>query len=356
MPWTGDPALDRSGFEGFARKLLPDLQRGWMTPDLVFSESQEEFFWSRPLAFGGDSRELQHLGRGWTTPDPSSKALSSVDLLAVRKALTSIQEDKTGSSAETEHRHAEGADGQSLPSACVFLDWDDSILPTSWLKGKTWFAEWMLNRDQDISGLVAAEDLEVLEKVDEVATRLLLAVAPHGRIFCVTSSKPGWQAVTMKTFLPQLNGVWCQLGVEVLFCMHADVRGQESLAAAPASRQDEVTQQKHSLMTMCLKRSYVENANLSRVLSIGDGRAEAEALLALKMNERSELAHLQEAELHFYNISLLQAPTCDGLLLQLRILLLWMPGIMQLTEDLDIDMHQTEGQLMELHGKLTDGC
>eukprot|EP00442_Polarella_glacialis_P002842 CAMPEP_0115079780 /NCGR_PEP_ID=MMETSP0227-20121206/18300_1 /TAXON_ID=89957 /ORGANISM="Polarella glacialis, Strain CCMP 1383" /LENGTH=527 /DNA_ID=CAMNT_0002467325 /DNA_START=99 /DNA_END=1682 /DNA_ORIENTATION=- len=440
--------LENSGFRSaLTRRILPSLNRGWMTPDGSWElkgpmTGQEP---SRP-----EGRRLKSLNRGWSTPDPSLLA-GAVDLEAVAQALNSIpersleplaenlecallpdlpaqpdcalprdalygwkcarpldeqQEDAsredcplpfdrrdTGTPDRQSHstlndrllaeevldsnhldtssqafslgftaKATSSASWHNPVQSIIFLDWDDTILPTSWLQQRPSFKMWQKLADQEKCPEMSVEDRQELTALDKVARSVLLSAASLGRVVCVTLARNPWQQETMKALLPRLTRVWNELNIQVVYASEEKVvqRGNSMRTPLDSAETQRLQRQimakkKQQAMERCLKNFYGERS-WKNVLSIGDGDAEADAMQEIGFSHQNPTSIVSGSQKPFRvkNVQMLKGPSCLDVSTQLQVLQSWLPGLVNLDDDMTISMYSSEDKLWEQHQRLVD--
>eukprot|EP00930_Biecheleria_cincta_P035259 TRINITY_DN24258_c0_g1_i1.p1 TRINITY_DN24258_c0_g1~~TRINITY_DN24258_c0_g1_i1.p1 ORF type:complete len:447 (+),score=58.26 TRINITY_DN24258_c0_g1_i1:21-1361(+) len=352
-------------------KILSELGRGWVTPDPAhsWSESQTlaEFCAQRP---GLPSHKPICLNRGWSTPDPEIHN-REVDLTAVSEALASEERGmKEGPGHGAENVTTRTTDWCTTSSSIqtliparslmwnkpantvIFLDWDDTVLPSTWLKTRPWFADWFQHRTPTISGM-SHDDSEELRELDLSARSLLLTMAALGQIYCITASKPPWQSTSMSIFLPGVADVWGSLGVRVVYCMYDSPASQKDWTTGQATtphrsaRARIPSDEKQRAMLDCLARFH-KGSNCN-VLSVGDGQAEAHALRRIGLERTCQSDNVKQPQLLAKIVRLLPRSTGDCLSKQLVLLRWWLMGILEARESMEVDFAVDEHELMANH-------
>jgi hypothetical protein len=392
-------------FRGVARRLLRNLNRGWSTPDPCDSDSSE-------TALGGwAAGRPRCLNRGWVTPDPVSMSNESMpvtgalELVEVFRAVKQVQRFQAASnqseqedeqvavkrrsslnSCSTEALSVDGcADQRSIstwatssanwriPSGVlIFFDWDDTIFPTSWLESKLGFAEWS-------RGLVGPEsvlddaDRRLLDELDHAARSFLVAASQFGKLCCVTLAKQPWQFRTMSTFLPRLAAAWEELGVRLRYASQEkiDTRRAEQPFHCPAwclraEKADEkeysvlqyqkMVTKKQRAMDRELRKFYGGSHSWKHVISFGDGPYERQALQDLAfehVNPSSKKSGVSKV-LRTKTVKMLEAPDCQQLCEELRLLQAWLPSIICVDGDFDTSLDGDEDDLMEAQQRLQE--
>ncbi|CAK0910391.1 unnamed protein product [Prorocentrum cordatum] len=204
--------------------------------------------------------------------------------------------DETGDVAESKVENQEHEDQDQLASAVslkqdslLVFDWDDTILPTSWLLR--------------VNALTADAPMrpEVQRQVSAlalVALKTLNMAQTMGTVIIITNSAPGWVDQSCQLFMPQL--------------LH-HVRGMH-IAAKPLN----------APLTFKINAFRRECRQFRNIVSIGDGDAERVAILRLQgADARSRMSptaagseDLHGASRLIKSVKLLELPTCQQLISQ----------------------------------------
>lgn len=165
---------------------------------------------------------------------------------------------------------------------CFVFDWDDTILPTSWLErihGFTGGAPLRPEVQRQIAGLCSA-----------VVQTLNLALS-MGRVLLITNSAPGWVDHSCTVFMPQIYQM---------------IRGFKCCAKPPSVP---VTFKNQAFRKEC--------GQIKNLISVGDGESERTASLRLHANpERKFAAGAPEERQIIKSLKLLELPTCQQLIVQ----------------------------------------
>jgi len=231
-------------------------------------------------------------------------------------------------------------------SALFFLDWDDTLFPTSWLGSKTKFRDWQAGRKAAHEVLDSAEQA-LMNDLDNAARAFVVEAHSQGKVVCVTLAQPGWVERTMEAFLPKLASAWRELAVEVRYASQEKVKAYNSvgqwLHLASKEQRAMVThvhiKQKQRSMLKALRKFYGEDS-WTNVLSIGDGVFEQCALQEIgfehenPMNTKTGTAD----ELFVKTVKLLDDPLAAQLCHQFQVLQAWIPRMVAWRGDFDLDL------------------
>lgn len=197
----------------------------------------------------------------------------------------------------------------------ILLDWDDTILPTSFLAEHGWTVDTPMPPDQQ----------SLLAKYAEGALCLLGALEKLGRVVIVTNAEQGWVELTCQHFLPAL--------LPRLECL-------ELLSARstyePFGISSPVVWKEHAFarcLTWSSKVGFFSGSTVvvRNVLSIGDSFHERDALLLLS---RGLVAAKQQVRCK--SLKLLERPDVARLAMQHELLCATLPMLGQLDRPLDL--------------------
>lgn len=164
----------------------------------------------------------------------------------------------------------------------IIFDWDDTILPTSWLQ-----------RIHNLSGgfTLSHESQALMNSLAAICSETLTMAGCLGTVVIVTNSVPGWVDQSCQLFMPQLA---------------AQMRGLQIIARpmrAPLT-----------FKTSAFQREFRQYRNL---ISVGDGNAERTASLRLQMGADlgptglgSDMKDMQRS---VKSVKLIELPSCQQL-------------------------------------------
>eukprot|EP00437_Effrenium_voratum_P000028 CAMPEP_0181430848 /NCGR_PEP_ID=MMETSP1110-20121109/17936_1 /TAXON_ID=174948 /ORGANISM="Symbiodinium sp., Strain CCMP421" /LENGTH=261 /DNA_ID=CAMNT_0023554179 /DNA_START=52 /DNA_END=837 /DNA_ORIENTATION=+ len=186
--------------------------------------------------------------------------------------------------------------------ALLLFDWDDTLLPTSWIHEQGWLNEEgdlvspadeiILNRQQQ----VLLQELEV--KVEQT----LLTAMGYGRVVIVTNAMEGWVETSCAAFLPGLRPLLDELDI-------VSARAFEGVGI------DGPAEWKRRAFAEIMEAAFAEGGSRPNVLSIGDSVYEQDAIKAatkcmpncssksLKLLESPDIQQLiEEHDLLFHHL------------------------------------------------------
>jgi hypothetical protein len=152
-------------------------------------------------------------------------------------------------------------------STVTVLDWDDTLIPSTWLK------------DQGLSGAALADKFgitkEMVEACEEVAVhvqRVIQKAQDYGKVFIITNGTHGWVENSCGLFMPSIRNLVLSLPI---------------ISAADLYRyfsKDPISWKRMAFRRDLLDRAFGGMPRAARVvISIGDGYAEQQASRNLMM-------------------------------------------------------------------------
>jgi len=181
----------------------------------------------------------------------------------------------------------------STEETLFLVDWDDTILPTTYLANHHLAAE-----DPEAIPACFAEELT---SYAEVVAETFRQMRERGRVVIVTNAETGWIDMTCAKFLPALLGVLKEVEAVSARSMYEPLGYQ-----SPAQWKENMFQEK---ITAHFTGARFQNKARWNVMSMGDASHEREAIhkvsrvtgclaKSLKFMERPDVMHLrQEHEL-----------------------------------------------------------
>eukprot|EP00435_Cladocopium_sp_Y103_P056170 s2398_g18.t2 len=220
-----------------------------------------------------------------------------------------------------------GADREDV---LIMLDWDDTVLPTTWLAGQPWFRLW-LNKQASpelAHELIDAQDLEALREIDVAACEFLEEIHRWGQVVCITLAQRPWVQQSMKAFLPRLAQRWEEFGIPVHYAVEEYARKNRwgswcQKSSGPSLLESTVLEmnlratQKFKVMKRLLRHFY-RSKDYCNAVSIGDGLAERNGLKEIAWCHDSLMEVSSEKHLQAKTIQMLEDPTCVQLTTELK--------------------------------------
>jgi len=173
---------------------------------------------------------------------------------------------------------------------CLVFDWDDTILPTSWLERIHALAG---------GGPLRPEVQRQLASLSSVAAQTLQLAASMGTVVIITNSAPGWVDQSCQIFMPQIL---------------QQIRSYQ-IFAKPM----------HAPLTFKISTFRRECKKFMNLISIGDGDAERAASLRLQAPERK--GNFGEDKQRVKSVKLIELPTCQQLIVQHEMLQVRLPDV-----------------------------
>lgn len=169
---------------------------------------------------------------------------------------------------------------------CIIFDWDDTILPTSWLE-----------RIHALTGggPLRPEVQRQMAALSSIASQTINFATTLGTVIIITNSAPGWVDQSCQLFMPQIL---------------QQIRGYQ-IFAKPM----------HAPLTFKISTFRRECRQFRNIVSVGDGDAERAASLRLQAPPDRKSMMGMAPEPHdpsrrIKSVKLLELPTCQQLVVQ----------------------------------------
>lgn len=179
-----------------------------------------------------------------------------------------------------------------LNRTLIFVDWDDTLFPTNWL------------RDVDINLKSPTNDIIVLfRELDLLISQILISMSLIGNVVIVTNGTSSW----IQQCLNVLKG----------FRQLIENRTATIISARDIFQEDDHDHEEWKKLTFKLVfNEYISNTKgTHRILSFGDSQAEHNAVMDLQNHNCSE-----EQNRIIGSIKFIRNPTLNQLLSQLHII------------------------------------
>mmetsp|Transcript_88925 Transcript_88925/g.250447 ORF Transcript_88925/g.250447 Transcript_88925/m.250447 type:complete len:391 (-) Transcript_88925:93-1265(-) len=222
----------------------------------------------------------------------------------------------------------------------IFFDWDDTLLPTCFIKQEMWP---LVPTDARFRPVEADNEyFSALEAHTDLVRNTLCAAADVAQVAIVTLAVRPWVQNSADWYLPGLNmqELVEDLGILVIYAREvlterqiADVRRTEGL--------DVFVVAKHKAMSKCLRRLRRRGSRKERsvnkgitpnVLSVGDSSVEREALQDLLWNYDPRF----QSEPCCKTVKLMEDPSLEHLGTELRVLQSQLQRIVKHQGDIDV--------------------
>jgi hypothetical protein len=263
----------------------------------------------------------------------------------------------------------------SKAQTVIILDWDDTLFPSSYIRGDIRLPLRMPLESQNISPGLRAKVTAHLEEVATRAEQLLrLAWQLSGKVIVVTLARSPWVTEASVFFFPQVAELIKELGIKVVYASGAD--GQRPVP--PPRLTDEQLEEfwgnvKGEAIAKEVREFYTqyEGQSWKNIISIGDSEFErlgtmraveeymrrqgiADVKVGSSRARQQEAqeppspkvekfkAHQAEIKGHFYRVriktfKMLDQPTAGELVAQLDMLRQWLPLMVNLDDGFDVE-------------------
>jgi len=200
----------------------------------------------------------------------------------------------------------EGREHDAEQETCIIFDWDDTILPTSWLERIHALA---------CGGPLRPEVQRQMAALTTIASQTLTLAASMGVVVIITNSAPGWVDQSCQLFMPQIL---------------QQVRGLQ-IFAKPM----------HAPLTFKISTFRRECRQYRNVISVGDGDAERAASLRLQAppDRRAgggTAGEQPDPARRIKSVKLLELPTCQQLIVQHEMLQVRLADVAAFQGNLDL--------------------
>mmetsp|Transcript_1855 Transcript_1855/g.4179 ORF Transcript_1855/g.4179 Transcript_1855/m.4179 type:complete len:275 (+) Transcript_1855:41-865(+) len=215
----------------------------------------------------------------------------------------------------------------------IVLDWDDTVLPTSWL------------REAGRSGQpLKLRHLKKLSQVEQQAKTFLKVATEVGSVVIVTNAKRGWVQNSCERFIPGLAP-----SIKDLPVVYAR---PESSETAVNPNWDETTMlgwKEESMYTKISEFYGKGDRSWKNVVTIGDSDWDMEALMsAVKQRPTRGACRCKFLKLP-------QDPDAEHVDVNLNLLSQWLPVFVAFDGDLEVDFAASEDELADRLQELFEG-
>jgi len=323
------------------------------------------------LSMGGSQATMKvggamKAGAGRVT---STMSGASAHLQRMFRCISSRDDGRGRSSSRGKMRNSQHSFAEQDQTA-IILDWDDTLFPTSYLRGdlglavKTPVSEQPLSRDEQI------KLAEIMANCAEEAKRVLGEAAKHGKVFLVTLARPPWLSEACRVWYPSVGQLIDELGLDVVYAQEGIKIEKRKLNEMQQEEFEAFwSDVKGKAIERVLEQFYsqYEGQSWKNVISIGDSVFERRGTMnaTLKYAQSIGIAdHHEEVHVgkgwafpsrtescgsisgtvnnHFHKIrtktfQMLEGPSGEELVLQLKLLSTWLPRMVGLDDGFDID-------------------
>jgi hypothetical protein len=199
----------------------------------------------------------------------------------------------------------------------VIFDWDDTLLPSSWL----------LKHDLKIvanSRLPNDEEKLELRRVARRVIKTLRRAKRSGTVIIITNAEKGWVELTCRHFMPEVAPL-----LEGIRIMSARSAFEPAWPALPIQWKRLCFHAEISAFFDSLSAHLVAAGHRENVISIGDSLHEREALI-----RATELRHCWKKSIKF-----LDQPSPEHLVKQHELLSSCLPTLAEFTDNVDLRLH-----------------
>jgi hypothetical protein len=260
----------------------------------------------------------------------------------------------------------------------IILDWDDTLCPSTWISEHPrlrWnevapcfrggCADEELGSSARGNGCeAAAEDARMLEHLTEhtstVAALLRVAVS-LGKVVIVTLAEEHWVNTSIRNFMPGLQGLLEELGIEIHFAKKMN-RPRYFRVAQEEPGHDLGQILKQDAMTRVVKKFYSGTSHSLRssprrrrrksqplserswknVISVGDSPCEGLALQDIVFRRKQFTSSGLTKTCRCKVLKMLESPTLERLTSELQVLMVWIQNLAHYDGDVDIDLEDIE--------------
>jgi hypothetical protein len=98
--------------------------------------------------------------------------------------------------------------GSSSRDCVIIFDWDDTLLPSSWLTAEG------LRLDSPAS--ISTHHMQELQVLESAVIRMLKRAVNFGDVIIITNAETGWVELSSRRFFPRVPQLLRQLGIRIL--------------------------------------------------------------------------------------------------------------------------------------------
>jgi len=301
-----------------------------------------------------ESRRPQRLAHWQQNQQCLRSEMSTAELLGQRAS----EQDAISPTDRTSVSHLEH--WREAHETLLIFDWDDTLFPTSfvWQDDRL---HWSVPAPcLDLDGAVSAMPLfpdrpdgpsmrDMLEQHAKTTAALLKLARTVGHVVIVTLANEGWVETSIHNFLPALDGLLEELGIEVIHARNSiparvlrgfrEDEGHDCHKALKARAMERVIRRFYSKSHGQTKR---QGRSWKNVLSIGDSMAERLALQDVVFRRRQVDKRGMYKACRCKCVKMLGEPCLGLLTVELQVLLSWMKALVLHDGDIDVDFSDLE--------------
>eukprot|EP00929_Paragymnodinium_shiwhaense_P007428 TRINITY_DN111344_c0_g1_i1.p1 TRINITY_DN111344_c0_g1~~TRINITY_DN111344_c0_g1_i1.p1 ORF type:complete len:823 (+),score=155.70 TRINITY_DN111344_c0_g1_i1:175-2643(+) len=252
----------------------------------------------------------------------------------------------------------------------IFFDWDDTLCPSTWILDDTGLP-WdkpapcfedpsvpLYRKDSEGNGPTSSGKMvDALKEHASMVATLLLQAAQLGTVVILTLGGVGWVDLSIRHFLPWLEGFMEANDIQVVYAREALSReeiqrtvqdGVDGFALQKLLKRLSMSQMTHEFYD---RKPYTSFKN---VLSIGDSEVERDALWALMEEHRDLQTQLRRRGLRSRSktLKLQDAPGLEQMALELRIISAWLVPLVFYDGDFKADLGEPSHAVATAHDHL----
>mmetsp|Transcript_117387 Transcript_117387/g.343784 ORF Transcript_117387/g.343784 Transcript_117387/m.343784 type:complete len:340 (-) Transcript_117387:415-1434(-) len=215
---------------------------------------------------------------------------------------------------------------------CIIFDWDDTLLPTSFLGDVSRIT--LAGQYQHFGQTPPTERLpchEMLEQHADLVRRILTGACAVAHVAIVTSSVRPWVDRSAEQHLPGLDTprLLADLGIPVLYAPESWTPSMENMSMVEA-----YTACKRNVMLEFLNSVCIGGRTLKNAISVGDSPVERAAMKQVmqRWDHNPDAAERPRCK----TIKFMGDPTVKQLSNELELLMAWMERVVDLEVDFDL--------------------
>lgn len=165
---------------------------------------------------------------------------------------------------------------ENTENAVIIFDWDDTLMPTSFIKHRIWTQMTPEDRKREACLDPSSPFYTQLVEHAQIVENILRSAREVARVAIVTLATRYWVTLSSQMYLPglDLEALLVELDIEV----HSADPNSKFCKLREALGQDPCKTAKRAAMQRCLKKLYANVDARWNVISIGDSTIEKEAI------------------------------------------------------------------------------